>query len=194
MKWLFDNHKKGSEHKEQGSLESIVAKVYGIFDMHMRRGAHERYFCGKDAREAYPKDIVNVIKNGLVTDHTLLPELWISIFMKIIERPEKHPLLVAEPLFGYSDQQKQSILKAAFNALLVPSVTFVNSAVLALLYHKETNGIVVSVGHSVGCVVAVINGKVWGEPQSFNLSNLLDVNVAQFIWSFLSNELCNCNV
>ena len=54
----------------------------------MRRCAHERFFCGEEGRKQYPQSIVNVIQNGEVKQHTLLPELLVTIFMELIERPE----------------------------------------------------------------------------------------------------------
>lgn len=35
---------------EVRSVESVVAKVPGIFDLHIRRGNFQRYYCGADAK------------------------------------------------------------------------------------------------------------------------------------------------
>ena len=84
-----------------------------------------------------------------------------------------------------------NLSKAGFDSLLVPSISFVNSSVLALFYYKETNGIVISAGHDIGSVSAVLNGKVLGSPSTFDPKDLLSINLSQHIGPILASESCN---
>ena len=107
-------------------------QVPGIFDLHMRRGEYERYFCGKDARENFPNHIVNIIEKGIPVRSELLPEIITGFYYSCHVRPKYTPVVILEPPGLWDAKIRSQVAYTFVKMFLQSSVSFLSSAVATL--------------------------------------------------------------
>ena len=104
----------------------------GIFDLHMRLGEWERYFCGRDAKERYPNHIVQLIERGIPVRPNLLPEILTGFYYNCHVRPKHTPVVILEPPGLWSSEIRDKVALSFVKMYEQPSVSFLSSAVATL--------------------------------------------------------------
>ena len=98
----------------------------------MRRGEYERYFCGANAKELYPDDIVNVVEKGIPRQAHLLPEIVTGFYYDGHVRPKYCPVIVLEPPGLWDDKVRGEVAYSFLQQFQQPSVSFLSSAIAVL--------------------------------------------------------------
>jgi hypothetical protein len=141
------------------TIESVVALVPGVFDLHMRRGEWERYFCGKDAKENFPNHLVNVVEAGIPVRAELLPEIVTGFYYACNVPPKFTPVVILEPPGLWNPTIRSQVGYTFVKMFLQRSVSFLSSAVATLCGVEQTSGVVVDVGHGVATCCVVWEGE-----------------------------------
>ncbi|KAL6059673.1 Actin-like protein 10 [Balamuthia mandrillaris] len=167
---VLSNHASSSSsephqqpHSKVHHIESVVAKIPSIFDLHMRRGQIERFYVGKHARVKHRLHATRPLIKGQVVDSSTLPELWLHHFIEHEAEPGKHRVLLAEPPAEDKEQQEQqrkTMIELMLGVMCAAMVCVVNAATLVLFAKGKTCGVVLSVGHEVVYVAVVWEGGV----------------------------------
>ena len=104
----------------------------GVFDLHLRRGEYDRFFCGKKAKESYPQYIVNVIEKGVPVQPHLLPEIVTGFYYDCHVRPKYCPVIILEPPGLWDVNVRGKVAYSFLEMFLQPTVSFLSSAVAVL--------------------------------------------------------------
>ncbi|KAL5486910.1 hypothetical protein EMCRGX_G019450 [Ephydatia muelleri] len=142
------------------SDESVVALVPGMYDFHVRRSRYERYFCGKIAKEKYPKHLINVVQKGIPVREDLLPELIIGCYLDTSTDPKYCPVVILEPPELWNKDVRARVAALFLRQFCSPSVAFLNSAVAILAGLDMNCGIVLDIGREKVTCAAVCRGKL----------------------------------
>ena len=110
----------------------IHLQVPGVFDLHMRRGEWERYFCGKDAKENFPNHVVNMIEKGIPVKAELLPEIITGFYYSCHVRPKYAPVVILEPPGLWDGKIRSEVAYTFVKMFQQSSVSFLSSAVATL--------------------------------------------------------------
>ena len=103
-----------------------------MFDLHLRRGEYDRFFCGKKAKESYPQYIVNVIEKGVPVQPHLLPEIVTGFYYDCHVRPKYCPVIILEPPGLWDVNVRGKVAYSFLEMFLQPTVSFLSSAVAVL--------------------------------------------------------------
>ena len=103
-----------------------------MYDFHVRRSRNERYFCGKIAKEKYPKHLINVVQKGIPVREDLLPELIIGCYLDTSTDPKYCPVVILEPPELWNKDVRARVAAIFLRQFCSPSVAFLNSAVAIL--------------------------------------------------------------
>ena len=103
-----------------------------MFDLHMRRGEWERYFCGKDAKENFPNHLVNVVEAGIPVRAELLPEIVTGFYYACNVPPKFTPVVILEPPGLWNPTIRSQVGYTFVKMFLQCSVSFLSSAVATL--------------------------------------------------------------
>lgn len=109
-----------------------ITQVPGVFDIHMRRGEWERYFCGRDAKDNFPSHVVNVIEKGVPVKAELLPEIVTGFYYACDAKPKYTPVVILEPPGLWNPKIRSEVAYTFVKMFQQPSVSFVSSAVASL--------------------------------------------------------------
>ena len=137
-------------------LDTIVAKIDGIHHLHMRQYQWRRAFVGASARERDPGNLRQVVMQGRVADFSILPEIFFAAILRLGVWSHRHPILLAEPPFGWSKESKERMGRELAMIFRFPGVAFASAALLALMSEQLTSGIAVSVGGETAWVAGVV--------------------------------------
>ena len=120
-------------------------QVSGIHDLHMRQLQYSRIYSGKQARENFPNDIKEVVKEGKIVLPEYLPEILTCFYLDCSVRPKITPVVILEPpglwscgtgkgsnAGGHAADIKEKIARWFVKAYLQPNITFISSAVATL--------------------------------------------------------------
>lgn len=120
------------------SFHVVTPQVPGVFDLHLRRGEWERYFCGKDAKENFPNHLVNVIEKGVPVKAELLPEIITGFYYACNVKPKYTPVVILEPPGLWNPKIRSEVAYTFVKMFQQPSVSFLSSAVATLCGYVTT--------------------------------------------------------
>ena len=110
----------------------VSLQVPGVFDLHLRRGEWERYFSGKEAKENFPNNLVNVVEKGLPVRAELLPEIVTGFYYACNIAPKYTPVVILEPPGLWTPTTRSEVAYTFVKMFKQRSVSFLSSAVATL--------------------------------------------------------------
>ena len=142
-------------------IRSVVARVPGIYDLHMRKYNHDRWFCGENALANYFDICIQVVERGRISDATCILEILFGLYgdCKVSTYPyHTSVLLLVSPLFCSEDEVGPIIrvLRMMYSHYCIRCIP---QSVAVCVGSGEPNGIVVNLGYESGWVSLVINGN-----------------------------------
>ena len=139
-------------------IRSVVARVPGIYDLHMRRFNHNRWFCGENALDKYFDRCTRVVERGKIYDATLLPEILFAMYGDCRVSPKLTSVLyLVSPLYC-SEADIAPIFAILERVYSHYCIYWMPQSVAVCVGSGEPNGIVVNLGYESGWVSLVING------------------------------------
>ncbi|KAI6647682.1 hypothetical protein LOD99_8647 [Oopsacas minuta] len=147
-------NKSGVVHTSE--MRSVVARVPGIYDLHMRRGNYNRWFCGENALASYENECTQLVKRGLIDDISLLPEILYGLYIDCKIFPRTTSLLcLVNPLYCASVELNISYLLHVIYQH--PCIRCTPQSVAVCVGNGTANGIVVNYGYESGWISLVSN-------------------------------------
>ncbi len=98
----------------------------------MRRSSYERCYCGKDARNFFPGQTVDVVVGGKLVNTEMIPEIVTGLFLDCRVRPKYTPVIILEPPGLWSKNTRLELAEVFVRRFHNPSICFLNSAVAVL--------------------------------------------------------------
>lgn len=154
-----------SKNITYSSIQSYVANINGIHDLHMRRFEYQRIFCGKEALESYPNQCTKLIKKGMIVPDTLalLLEILYGVYIDCKLRPSETPLLCMINESCWNDEIKQKMTKLLIRHFKHPYIMYVEQSVAVCLSNGVRTSFVVKFGAETLSICYVSECKLLNE-------------------------------
>ena len=176
---------KSKIHKSE--IRSVVARVPGIYDFHMRKHNSSRFFCGNIALSKYPGNCTQVVERGRISDVGLLPEILFGMYYDCMVFPKQTSVLcLVSPLYC-SEADVAPIVATLREVYRHYRVRYIPQSVAVCVGNGEMNAIVVNLGYESGWVSLVINGNSVVS-EAFELSMKSDVIISKIEQIILKSD------